>query len=51
MREFDPTMAEFRQRLDQGKPKMVARIALGGKRFISLNANDLKLDSQSHQDA
>lgn len=39
VRKFDPTMAEFRQRLlDQGKPKMVVRIALARKLLVRLNA-------------
>ena len=39
VRKFDPTIAEFRQRLlDQGKPKMVVRIALARKLLVRLNA-------------
>lgn len=39
VRKFDPGMAEFRQRLlDQGKPKMVVRIALARKLLVRLNA-------------
>lgn len=38
-RKFDPTLADFRQRLlDQGKPKMVVRIALARKLLVRLNA-------------
>ena len=38
-RKFDPTLAEFRQRLlDHGKPKMVVRIALAHKLLVRLNA-------------
>lgn len=38
-RKYDPTLAEFRQRLlDQGKPKMVVRIALARKLLVRLNA-------------
>lgn len=39
VRKFDPHMAEFRQRLlDQGKAKMVVRIALARKLLVQLNA-------------
>ena len=38
-RKFDPTLAEFRQRLlDHSKPKMVVRIALAHKLLVRLNA-------------
>lgn len=38
-RKFDPSLAEFRQRLlDQGKPKMVVRVALARKLLVRLNA-------------
>lgn len=38
-RRFDPTLADMRQRLlDQGKPKMVVRIALARKLLVRLNA-------------
>lgn len=38
-RRFDPTLAEFHQRLLQaGKPKMVVRIALARKLLVRLNA-------------
>ena len=38
-RKFDPSLAEFRQRLlDLGKPKMVVRIALAHKLLVRLNA-------------
>ncbi len=38
-RKFDPSLADFRQRLlDQGKPKMVVRIALAHKLLVRLNA-------------
>lgn len=38
-RKFDPSLADFRQRLlDQGKPKMVVRIALARKLLVRLNA-------------
>ena len=38
-RKFDPTLAEFRQRLpDAGKPKMVVRVALARKLLVRLNA-------------
>ena len=38
-RKYDPSLAEFRQRLlDQGKPKMVVRIALAHKLLVRLNA-------------
>lgn len=38
-RKFDPDLTDFRQRLlDQGKPKMVARIALARKLLVRLNA-------------
>jgi transposase len=38
-RKYDPSLAEFRQRLlDQGKPKMVVRIALARKLLVRLNA-------------
>ena len=38
-RKFDPDLASFRQRLlDQGKPKMVVRIALARKLLVRLNA-------------
>lgn len=38
-RKYDPTLADFRQRLlDQGKPKMVVRIALARKLLVRLNA-------------
>ena len=42
-RKFDPTLAEFRQRLlNQGKPKMVVRIALAHKLLVRLNAKARK---------
>lgn len=38
-RRYDPSLADFRQRLlDQGKPKMVVRIALARKLLVRLNA-------------
>jgi transposase len=38
-RKFDPSLADFRQRLlAQGKPKMVVRIALARKLLVRLNA-------------
>lgn len=38
-RRFDPSLADMRQRLlDQGKPKMVVRIALARKLLVRLNA-------------
>ena len=38
-RKYDPSLAEFRQRLlDSGKPKMVVRIALAHKLLVRLNA-------------
>lgn len=38
-RKYDPSLADFRQRLlDQGKPKMVVRIALAHKLLVRLNA-------------
>jgi len=38
-RRYDPSLADFRQRLlDQGKPKMVIRIALARKLLVRLNA-------------
>lgn len=38
-RKYDPSLADFRQRLlDQGKPKMVVRIALARKLLVRLNA-------------
>jgi len=38
-RKFDPSLADFRKRLlDQGKPKMVVRIALARKLLVRLNA-------------
>lgn len=38
-RKFDPSLAQFRQRLlDQGKPKMVVRVALARKLLVRLNA-------------
>jgi transposase len=38
-RRYDPSLAEFRQRLlDQRKPKMVVRIALARKLLVRLNA-------------
>lgn len=38
-RKYDPSLAEFRQRLlDAGKPKMVVRIALARKLLVRLNA-------------
>lgn len=38
-RKHDPSLGEFRQRLiDQGKPKMVVRIALARKLLVRLNA-------------
>ena len=38
-RKFDPSLAEFRQRLlDQGKPRMVVRVALARKLLVRLNA-------------
>lgn len=38
-RKYDPSLTEFRQRLlDQGKPKMVVRIALARKLLVRLNA-------------
>lgn len=38
-RKFDPSLADFRQRLlDQGKPKMVVRVALARKLLVRLNA-------------
>jgi transposase len=38
-RKYDPSLAAFRQRLlDQGKPKMVVRIALARKLLVRLNA-------------
>ena len=39
VRKYDPHMAEFRQRLlDQGKAKMVVRIAMARKLLVQLNA-------------
>ena len=38
-RKYDPSLTEFRQRLlNQGKPKMVVRIALARKLLVRLNA-------------
>ena len=38
-RKFDQSLADFRQRLlDQGKPKMVVRVALAHKLLVRLNA-------------
>lgn len=38
-RKFDPSLAQFAQRLlDQGKPKMVVRVALAHKLLVRLNA-------------
>lgn len=38
-RRYDPSLADFRKRLlDQGKPKMVVRIALARKLLVRLNA-------------
>lgn len=38
-RKFDPSLADFRQRLlDRGKPKMAVRIALARKLLVRLNA-------------
>lgn len=38
-RKYDPSLADFRQRLlDQGKPKMVVRIAMARKLLVRLNA-------------
>jgi transposase len=38
-RKFDPSLADFRQRLlDSGKPKMVVRVALARKVLVRLNA-------------
>ena len=38
-RKFDPTLDDFHQRLtDQGKPKMVVRIALARKLLVRLNS-------------
>lgn len=38
-RRFDPSLADMRQRLlDQGKPKMVVRVALARKLLVRLNA-------------
>lgn len=38
-RKYDPSLAEFRQRLlDSGKPKMVVRVALARKLLVRLNA-------------
>lgn len=38
-RKYDPSLADFRQRLlDAGKPKMVVRIALARKLLVRLNA-------------
>jgi transposase len=46
-RKFDPSLADFRQRLlDQGKPKMVVRIALARKLLVRLNAK--ARDARAH---
>lgn len=38
-RKFDPSLADFRQRLlDRGKPKMAVRLALARKLLVRLNA-------------
>lgn len=38
-RKYDPSLADFRDRLlDQGKPKMVVRVALARKLLVRLNA-------------
>jgi transposase len=38
-RKYDPTLADFRQRLlNSGKPKMVVRVALARKLLVRLNA-------------
>lgn len=38
-RKYDPSLTDFRQRLlDQGKPKMVVRVALARKLLVRLNA-------------
>jgi transposase len=49
-RKFDATLADFRQRLlDQGKPKMVARIALARKLLVRLNAKARQARAQMTQ--
>lgn len=46
-RKYDPSLADFRQRLlDQGKPKMVVRIALAHKLLVRLNAKARETPAQ-----
>lgn len=49
-RKFDPDLAAFRTRLlDQGKPKMVVRIALARKLLVRLNAKARETRAQLAQ--